>query len=232
MASLRDTAECIGVTGDFSVVGDFFGYLAKPDDPSPDPGFPNLSVLMQVRLLQGRHVHLNLIRVGIESFTSDDEAEIDGAVQLTRDLYEQVSLGIGRVLRFFVTTADANGHEHIGSNGEAEALTHDWTVPNDAIDVFFVRSFLVRGFIQPGGLSPIEGPCDKNGVRMNGCVVRMMGDSLLTGFVLAHYVAQYLGLRDSDDNQNVMFNTVPNGGELTPSQGSNMRDHCFVNGGC
>jgi hypothetical protein len=158
MASLRDTAECIGVTGDFSVVRDFYGYLAKPDDPSPDPGFPNLSVLTQVRLLQGRHVHLNLIRVGIESFTPDDEAEIDGAVQLTRDLYEQVSLGIGRVLRFFVTTADANGHEHIGSDGEAEALTHDWTVPNDAIDVFFVRSFLVRGFIQPGGCRQSRGP--------------------------------------------------------------------------
>ena len=74
---------------------------------------------MQVRLLQGRHVHINLIRVGIESFTPDDEAEIDGAVQFTRDLYEQVSLGIGRVLRFFVTTADANGHEHLASDAEA-----------------------------------------------------------------------------------------------------------------
>ena len=90
MASLRDTAACIGVTGDFSVVHDFYGYLAKPDDASPNPGFPDLSVLMQVRLLQGRHLHLNLIRVGIESFTPDQEAEIDGAVQLTRDVYEQV----------------------------------------------------------------------------------------------------------------------------------------------
>jgi hypothetical protein len=218
MASLRDTAACIGVTGDFSVVGDFYGYLAKPED---------LSVLTQVGLLQGRHVHLNLIRVGIESFTPDDEAEIDGAVQNTRDHYEQVSLGVGRVLRFFVTTAEANGHEHISSDGEAEALTHDWTVPNDAIDLFLVTSLF------PGlGHSPIEGPCDKNGVRMNGCVVRLVGSPISTGFAVARFAAQYLGLRDSDDNQNLMFNTVPNGGELTPSQGANMRDHCFVNGGC
>ncbi len=232
MASLRDTAACIGVTGDFSVVHDFYGYLAKPDDASPNPGFPDLSVLMQVRLLQGRHLHLNLIRVGIESFTPDQEAEIDGAVQLTRDVYEQVDLGIGRVLRFFVTTADANGHEHLSTHAEAEALTHDWTVPNDAIDVFFVRSFLVDGYIQPSGQSPIEGPCDKNDVRMNGCVVRLMDSSLATGLVLAHYVARYLGLRNVDDNQNVMWNTVPNAGELTPSQGLDMRDHCFVNDGC
>ena len=39
MASLRDTAACIGVTGDFSVVRDFYGYLAKPEDISPNPGF-------------------------------------------------------------------------------------------------------------------------------------------------------------------------------------------------
>ena len=119
MASLRDTAACIGVTGDFSVVRDFYGYLSKPGD---------LSVLTQVSLLQGRYVDLNLIRVGIESFTPADEADIDNAVQYTRDHFEPVGLGVGRILRFFVTTADANGHDHIETDGEAEALTHDWTV--------------------------------------------------------------------------------------------------------
>ena len=230
MASLRDTAACIGVTGDFSVVRDFYGYLAKPEDISPNPGFPDHSVLRQVRLLRGPHVHLNLIRVGIESFTPEDEEDIDSGVKVARDFYEQVGLGIGRVLRFSVATADANGHEHLTSHAEAEALTHDWTVPNDAIDVFFVRTFVIDGYIQPGGQSPVEGPCDKSGVRMNGCVLRMSGS--IVDYRLAHEVGHYLGLRDVDDNQNVMWNTVPNGGELTPSQGSNMRDHCFVNGGC
>lgn len=218
MASLRDTAACIGVTGDFSVVGDFYGYLAKPDD---------LSVLTQVGLLQGRHVHLNLIRVGIESFTPEDEAELDAAVHLTRSYYEQVSLGVGSVLRFSVSTADANGHEHIGSDGEAESLTHDWTVPNDAIDVFLVRSF-VLGI----GHAPIDGPCDKSGVRMNGCVVEMTGSPLMTGQALGRFVGHYLGLSTTDDNQNLMWTAVPNGGELTAAQGAIMRDHCFVNHGC
>lgn len=217
MASLRDTAACIGVTGDFSVVRDFFCYAAKPDE---------LSVLTQVGLLQGQHVHLNLIRVGIESFTPEDEAAIDAAVHLMRGYYEQVSLGVGSVLRFSVSTADANGHEHIGSDGEAEALTHDWTVPNDAIDVFLVRSF-VLGI----GHSRVEGPCDKNSVRMNGCVVEMM-DALFTGQALGRFVGHYLGLRASDDHRNLMWTAVPNDGELTAVQGAIMRDHCFVNGGC
>ena len=44
-------------------------------------------MLTQINRLQGRHVHMNLIRVGIESFTPADETEIDGAVQFTRDTY-------------------------------------------------------------------------------------------------------------------------------------------------
>ena len=37
---------------------------------------------------------MNLIRVGIESFTASDEQEIDLAVQFTRDNWAQVSLGV------------------------------------------------------------------------------------------------------------------------------------------
>jgi hypothetical protein len=135
MTSLRDTAACIGITGDFSLVSDFFGYLAPPQD---------LSVLTQIDRLQGRHVHINLIRVGIEAFTPDDEAALDVAVQQTRDIYAQVSLGVGRVLRFSITTADANGRDHIDRDAEAEALTNEWTVPNDAIDVFLVKKLRPR----------------------------------------------------------------------------------------
>jgi hypothetical protein len=217
MASLREKAACIGITGDFSLVGDFFGYLAPPQD---------LSVLTQIDRLQGRHVHINLIRVGIEAFTPDDEASLDFAVQQMRDMYAQVSLGVGRVLRFSVTTADANGRDHIGSDAEAEALTNEWSVPNDAIDVFLVRSFALGT-----GLSPTEGTCDKNATGMTGSVVQMM-DPILTSFSIAHFVAHYLGLRDRDDNENLMFHTFPNGGDLTASQGSEMGDHCFVKDGC
>jgi len=155
MGSLRDIAQCIGVTGNFSVLHDFYGYTAAPQD---------LSVLTQVRRLQRRHVHMNLIRVGIESFTAADELEIDGAVQFTRDSYAAVNLGVGHVTRWFITTADANGRDNIGSDGEAEDLTNEWTVDNHALDVFFVLTYAGTTI----GLSRVDGPCDKDAKGMDG----------------------------------------------------------------
>ena len=219
MASLRDTAACIGISGDFSVVSDFFGYLAPPQE---------LSVLTQINRLQGRHVHMNLIRVGVESFEPDDETEIDAAVQFTRDTYAQVDLGVGRVLRFFITTADANGRDNIGSPGEAEDLTNEWTVPNDALDIFFVLTYAGM----PLGSSAVDGPCDKDATGMDGSVVAIEGGTSTTGLTLAHEVGHYLGLDHVGDEANLMFPTDPNGGNLNSGQGSDMRDHCFANDAC
>ena len=220
MASLRDTAACIGITGDFSVVGDFFGYRAPPQD---------LSVLTQINRLEGRYVDMNLIRVGIESFTESDEQEIDLAVQFTRDNWAQVSLGVGRVLRFFITTAEANGHANIGSDGEAADLTNEWTVPNDALDIFFVLTYATSTI----GRSDVNG-CNKDGIGIDGSVVSIESDVLnTTGFVLAHEAGHYLGLRHRrGDPGNLMFPDVPNGGNLTSRQGADMRDHCFTNDAC
>lgn len=221
MASLRDIAGCIGVTGNFSVVGDFFGYTSIPQD---------LSLLTQMRLLQGRHIHMNLIRVGIESFSDADEREIDRAVQFTRDTYATVDLGVGRVTRWFITTDNANGHENIGSDGEAEDLTNEFTIDNDALDIFFVLTYASSTI----GLSRVDGPCDKNAKGMDGSVVAIEQSASITGPVLAHEAGHYLGLDSDhvDDSNNLMFDTVPNGGQLTSRQGADMRDHCFTRSGC
>ncbi len=219
MASLRGMAQCIGITGNFSVLHDFFGYTAAPQD---------LSVLTQIRRLQGRHVHMNLIRVGIESFTAADELEIDGAVQFTRDTYATVNLGVGRVTRWFITTAQANGRDNIGSDGEAEDLTDEWTVDNHALDVFFVLTYAGTTI----GLSRVDGPCDKDAKGMDGSVVAMEGTGNTTGFVLAHEVGHYLGLSHTSNSNRLMFGTVPNGGQLSSSEGSDMRDHCFAESPC
>ena len=227
MASLRDTAACIGITGDFSVVGDFFGYLAPPQSAPKAGAYPDLSVLTQISRLQGRYVDMNLIRVGIESFTPGDETEIDGAVQFTRDNYAQISLGVGRVLRFFITTAEANGHANIGSNGEARDLTNEWTVDNDALDVFFVLTYATDTI----GRSDVNG-CNKDGPGIDGSVVAIERSDNTTGFVLAHEAGHYLGLRHRGDPGNLMFRDVPNGGNLTSTQGADMRDHCFTNDAC
>ena len=220
MDSLRSVASCIGVTGTFSVARDFFGFLqGAPSD---------VSVLTQVRRLQGRHVHMNFIRVGSDQFTSNDLTEMDTALQFTRDNWAQVSLGVGRVQHFVISTAEADGAENIDNDDEAEELTNDWTVPSSALDIFFVLTYASSTI----GLSRVDGPCDKDAKGMDGSVVAIEGAVTTTGFVLAHEAAHYLGLSHSSSSNNLMFATVPNGGVLTSSQGSNMRDHCFVKAGC
>lgn len=230
MVSIRQIANCIGILGDFSIVRGFYGYAFSGHTGS-------LSLLTQVRLLQGKHIHLNLIRVGIESFTNADEQEIDGAVEFTRNTYATVNLGVGRVERFFITTADANGRDNINNDPEAVALTDEWTVPNSAFDVFFVLTYSGSTI----GLSAVDGPCDKDAKGMDGSVVAIEGSPNTTGLALAHEVGHYLGLPHVDlpgtaddpiTGQNLMFPSVPNGGNLTASQGSTMRSHCFVKSGC
>ena len=221
MASIRAIANCINLgKPDFRVVRDFFGYMMGP------PG--SISLLTQVRRLQGTHVHMNFIRVGSDQFTNNDSSEIDQALNFTRNNYAQVNLGVGRIEHYFITTADAGGAENINNDDEAEELTNDWTVPNDALDIFFVLTYSGTTI----GLSRVDGPCDKDAKGMDGSVVAIEGSANTTGFVLAHEAGHYLGLSHSSNSGNLMFGTVPNGGNLTNSQGNNMRNHCFVDPGC
>jgi hypothetical protein len=119
--------------------------------------------------------------------------------------------------------AEANGRDVIDDNGEAEALTDEWTVPNRSVDVFVVKLYV--GAV--AGLSPVGGPCDKDAKGMDGSVVELVGTT--TGQVLAHEVGHYLGLSHvNGDSTNLMFPSVPNGGLLTASQGNIMLRHCFV----
>jgi len=220
MDSLSTIASCIGVTGTFSVSRDFFGFIrGAPSD---------VSVLTQVRRLQGRHVHMNFIRVGSDQFTNTDLAEMDSALQFTRDNWAQVSLGVGRIQHFVISTAQADGAENIGNDDEAEELTNDWTVPNSALDIFWVLTYTGSTI----GLSRVDGPCDKDAKGMDGSVVAIEGVVTTTGFVLAHEAAHYAALSHSSSSNNLMFKNVPNGGALTSSQGSDMRDHCFTKPGC
>jgi hypothetical protein len=234
MASLRKIAECLELTGNISVIHDLLGYRTNFNGRST-------SLLQQVRLLQIRHIGLNIIRVGSDNFTFANEQTIDSTVQTARNIYATINIGIGRIRHFVITVADANGRDIITDDAEASTLTDEWTVPNDSFDVFFV----LNGWGTTIGLSAINGPCDKNSSGgMTGSVVAVAG-GLQT---LAHEVGHYLGLShvcemmagggclsgtcQTSHQSSLMFPCIPNGGTLTNTEGQTMQGHCFVHSGC
>lgn len=213
MRSVRKIAECIGLKGDFNIVKDFFGYTT---------GAPKeISLWDQIMLLRQTHLDINIIEVGYESFTYDDEVEIDTAIAFMRDTFAQVDFGIGRVRRYVISSDDAGGYEHIADYAEAKDLTQDWTVDNSAMDVFIVRTFASNTL----GASPKGGPESKDALwSMSGVVVAIEDTPANTGFALAVNVAHYLGLDTSEHANNLMYVTIPNGATLTAAQGDTMRD--------
>jgi Matrixin len=170
-------------------------------------------------------ISMNIIWVGAEQFTTADETTMADALTYTRGVYASVGVLVDRVEHYEITNAEAGGYVVIDQDSEAEFLTVEWTVPNNAIDVFVVQLYV--GSV--AGLSPVPGPCDKDlpFPHMTGTVVELVGSD--TNQVLAHEVGHYLGLDHvKDDSTNLMFPSIPNGGLLTSAQGATMKTHCFI----
>ena len=222
MASLKKTANCIGLTGNISIIQDFFGYRTWTPVSGPR------SLRTQMRLLQGKHIHLNLIQTA--SFDISQQKEIDYGLQVTRKIYATVNVGVGRVQRFSIPP----GHEVIDGHDEAQDLWNKFSTPNDGIDVFLVR--LIPGGVK--GMSPEGGgSCDKDSKNNSGCVIdvedSLDGSGFTLGLVLAHEVGHYLGLGHEEKlYDNLMNPNIPNDGKLYGGQGGVMVLHCSVKGGC
>ena len=254
---LRDMLDCLGHflhSTTFSVVEDFFGYKSPPPR--------GLSLLNQIKLLKGNHIHLNIIRVGIDDPRERVEGiarrnNIAAAIQTARDIFATVQIGIARILYYDIPTDMANGHEIIDNDAEAKALTSEWTIYNDGIDVFFVRDYTSDDTI---GLSAVDGPTDKNDAcRTTGSVISLE-DPLATGQTLAHELGHYLRLNHQLDwerlftcvadrarplndcymeqspefGTNLMFPITNSGNnvDLIAAQGDVMKGHPFVRGAC
>ncbi len=218
MASLKKAAQCIGIAPDFRVVKDFFGYVT---------GAPKtLSLLTQMRLLQGKHIHLNIIRTA--NFKLAELKRIDAAIQFAREVYGPVGIGIGRISRFRVPQG---GYEIIMDWDVALDLWDSWSADNDGIDAFFC--FYLNG--PESGRSPEPGSCDKDG-KDSGLFVGVL-DNLVKGqeslgHALAHEIGHFLDLAHDDDQQNIMYKSVPNGAQLRGGQVGAIRLHCSMRGAC
>jgi hypothetical protein len=239
MGSLRATAACIGVDGSFSVMKDFFG-LGAGKLPNFSGAPTSLSLLDQMRALKGKHFHVNMILVGSDLFTAAEAAGMDYAVLKSRTIYKQADMTVGRIKYFAITVAEANGREIIDNDSEAAKLTDEWTVHNNALDVFVVRDYTGTTL----GRSAVNGSCDKDStVKMSGSVVEI--SAISSGGVdqfartFSHEMGHYLGLsHQNGDPKNLMCQSqfasnIVTSVELTsPSQTTTVRGHCFVQPGC
>ena len=257
--SVKAILDCIGVDtgGTVSVLGRMFGFSRGRVPPDPDTSVTaEVSVLQLVRDLQGPHIHVNVIRVGFDTLSSDDQDEgfekLDYAIYRIRNIYRPVGLGVGRVEHYFIDAADSNGRDDIGSEDEAEALADEWSVPGTGIDAFVVRNISDDDFV---GRSPIGGDCDK-GEKDDGLIAGEINrDAESFSRTFAHEIGHFLGLEHNhgggDDCENCPSTTtgcnnlmaqtrcanccgsgVRTAVLLTSGQGSDMRGHCSVRSGC
>ncbi len=169
-------------------------------------------------------VQINVLLVGWELFTAADRLEVSQAIQRTRAIYATVGLTVYEDW-YGIPLAYARGREFIDDDGEAAALTDEWTVHNHALDVFFVLGYAGTTI----GRSRVDGPCDKDAKGMDGSVVSIESFPEVSGLVAAHEAAHYLGLGHVDDTNNLMNPFVAlTASNLTRDQRINMTDHCFV----
>lgn len=235
MPSIRSTADsCLGVTGTISVRKDVFGYPWGPMERT-------LSVKSHLDLIKDTAFNLSVILVAHDpgfagAFSSAETISMQTAVDIMREIYAQVGLGVRKIYWQYIPTDQANGYSVVNAS-EATQLTEDWSGDNDGIDVFFVTTVS-----DAGGWSKTNGSCDKDvqGQR-TGAVLEVAGSDEFLGVLLAHEVGHYLGLSHGNDITNVMgADTNMNGiGEinenstgLTDTQGDTMKGHCSIRPSC
>ena len=248
MASVKELLGCIGVDtgGNVSILRHMFGFRRGRVPTDPDSSITSsVSMLSKLRDLQGRHVNLNVIRVGFDVLADEDDAreKLDYAILRSHTIYRDGNLGIGRVEHYHIDAADADGADDLGSLSEADELSDDWTVDNDGIDVFVVRNISDPDFV---GVSPRPGSCDK-GDKDDGLVGGEIGRSYLrVARTFSHEIGHFLGLphnhgdvcpTGTDDLLNLMCQTrcassMRSSVELTGGQSGTIRGHCATMDNC
>jgi hypothetical protein len=249
--SLRDiSTHCLGLTGDISVNTNVYGYqyrdvdgslfgTLKDTDTLPGTGAPTTrSLRRHLETVTGRAMDVCVFLVGHEAdfsgaVTHDDVTKLQYAIQVARDIYAQVDLGIRRITWRRISVANAGGYLDIDGDSEAKKLTHDFSGPPDMLDVFIVQNIAGTA----GGLGPAHPPgsCNKdNDLQTTGVLVQLIAMERRTmGIILAHEAGHYLGLDHVSTITNLMYETAfPQSTGLTTTQANTMKEHCFMLPAC
>lgn len=235
MASLKALAACIGVTGDFRVVRNFFGYASAPPwslaPSSQQASLPqSLSLLTQMKRLQQTHFHLDCVRVGTDSsdlLAPVDEQNLDCAVQMARDIYGAAGIGIGRYDRWWlIAMADGTGYDVIDDDCEASDLVDEYDAPGGGVDVFFVQAYAGSTV----GLTPAKG----DGVVVESRETDFLGTARTFSHELGHFFS--LGHENGSPNnlmcQTTFANPMPGSTQLNSGQISDVKDADEMVGAC
>lgn len=243
-------AFCLDRTPPLSIRRDVFGYIWGTMNRT-------LSLRNHLELITGTSVNFSIFLVGHEPgfpvtawFTQNEARQIQHAVDVTRELYAQVGLGVRKLYWRYIPTMEAAGYWAV-DEAQATDLTEAFSGPNDGIDVFYVNLVTdAGGWSNSGGGE--GGPCDKGvqGERTGAVIeIKRLGGppnvldteedvNQWAGILLAHEVGHYLGLPGGNSITNVMG--VANGVDqislqsvnLTQSQGDTMKSHCFIQPPC
>ncbi len=234
--SLRQAAKDGGFNGGFSLCRHIYGYRQGHLPKNPAGAGTRMSLRQWAGLGQGNSFNLNVIAVGVESFTSADFDEMDTAVGRMREVYGAIGVGVKWVLPFKIDTADAQGHDVLTSEDEIDDLLSGWAVENGGIDLYFPAGWSFSGD-EAGllGLSVIDGPCpfSKDVKGNKGSCVGLTGQTSARS--ASHEVGHYLGLEHrQDENYDLMAQTQfakdPKWQQVgfDPDQASAVKLHCMV----
>jgi hypothetical protein len=249
--SVKAALNCIGTGGGTrSVLGDLFGFFLRRVPTDPDTSVTaRVSLTAHLQGLSGRHLHINVIGVGLDSLSAADQQtaleKIDYGIYRTRNIYQTVNLGIGRVQHWEITTAASGGRDDLGSEDEADDLTDEWTVQNNGIDVFVVRTISDADFV---GTSPVPGDCDKDDKDDGLIGGEVNRDHEPFSRTFAHEIGHFLNLSHNHGADPACPTTTPGQNNLmaqtrcalstrdsvllTSGQGSTVRGRCQVRAGC
>jgi hypothetical protein len=172
----------------------------------------NVEATITCRIMAGWGV--NIIEVG--NNTASQRQAILAGINDARDVYENHGLTFTSVEWWVIPDADAGGYRDLGDDDEWDDLLDDWTVPNESVDCFVVRTM----WDSYAGWSPIGGPDDKDDDDDGLAVTRSL-------VCMAHELGHYMGDLDHADalgTGNVMHSTC-GGRNFTYDQYREFLDH-------
>src|SRR5262245_61694749 len=233
MWSMRAQFALLGWTGTKSVARDLFGYRRARVPTNVDGSNTFVSVKWWATREFHKSFNVNVVAVGIESFTTGMWTEVDIAVHRIRQVYDAIGVGVRWVWPWQISTADANGLDVITSSNEVNKLLEGWAVDNAGVDLYFPAGWSVGSL---NGRSANPGPCpgEKDGKGKKGAVAGLKG-ATISARTAAHELGHYFSLdHRNSDGTNLMCQTGNANNPtwqqvaLTSDQVDDVLHHCMV----